>query len=248
MRNIRVYLDRPLTAGQTAPLSDFAAAHLTRVLRLTDGAAITCFNGDGHDYRARLALHGRGRGEVQVESRSAVDSESPLEITLAQALARGERMDWVIQKATELGASAIVPLVTERTEVKLDEERAARRMAHWRGVAISACEQCGRARLPRLDPPQVLHAWLASQVGPERDGTARLVLHPDGGRSLGAGVGDRPRVVLAVGPEGGFSDRDLAQFDLASFEPVRLGPRVLRTETAGPAALAVLGALRGDLA
>ena len=248
MRNIRVYLDRPLAVGHSAPLSDFAAAHLTKVLRLSDGAAITCFNGDGNDYRARLALHGRGRGEVQVESCAAVDAESPLEVTLAQAVARGERMDWVIQKATELGASVIAPLISERTEVKLDEERAARRMAHWRGVAISACEQCGRARLPRIEPPQPLHAWLAAQVGPEREGAACLVLHPDGGRGIGDAVGDRTRVVVAVGPEGGFSDRDIAQFELAAFEAVRLGPRVLRTETAGPAALAVLGALHGDLA
>jgi 16S rRNA (uracil1498-N3)-methyltransferase len=248
MRNIRVFLDRPLSVGHTSPLSDFAAAHLTKVLRLTDGAAITCFNGDGHDYRARLALHGRGRGEVVVESRAEVSAESPLEVTLAQSVARGERMDWVIQKATELGASAIAPLISERTEVKLDEERAARRMAHWRGVAISACEQCGRARLPRLEPPQPLHTWLAAQVGPESEGAARLVLHPAGTRGIGPAVGARTRVIVAVGPEGGFSERDLAQFDLAAFEPVRLGPRVLRTETAGPAALAVIGALRGDLA
>jgi 16S rRNA (uracil1498-N3)-methyltransferase len=247
MRNIRVFLDSPLAVGRSARLSEFAANHLTKVLRLGDGAQIVCFNGDGADYRARLALHGKGRGEVEVEDRFEAASESPLDVTLAQSVARGEKMDWVVQKATELGVTRIVPLISERTEVKLDEERAGRRIAHWRGVAISACEQCGRARLPQIEAPQALDAWLSTQVGDGAAEISRLVLHPDATQRLGS-IAPRARVVLAVGPEGGYSKRDLAQFELADFTPISLGPRVLRAETAGPAALAVLGALRGDLA
>jgi len=164
--------------------------------------------------------------------------------TLVQGIARGEKMDWILQKATELGVTRLVPVVTERTEVKLDEDRAGRRLAHWQQVIASACEQCGRNRLPRLDAPQRLPTWLA-QLG-DTPG-ARLALLPEGTqalRSLGA-LADG--AILVVGPEGGFSDHDEAALRQAGFAGLRLGPRILRTETAGLAALAALQAVAGDL-
>jgi 16S rRNA (uracil1498-N3)-methyltransferase len=172
-----------------------------------------------------------------------VERESPLPLTLAQAIARGERMDWVLQKATELGVARIVPIVTERTEVKLDAERAERRMAHWRGVIASACEQCGRNHLPALEAPQDMDRWLAS-LG---DAPAlRLALLPEGDASLRQFPQLDNGAILAVGPEGGFTANDVALLTQAGFHGLRLGPRILRTETAGVAALAALQAMFGD--
>jgi 16S rRNA (uracil1498-N3)-methyltransferase len=172
-------------------------------------------------------------------ARHALANESPLRITLAQAIARGEKMDWVLQKATELGVEAVVPLLTERTEVKLDAERSEKRSAHWRGVVIAACEQCGRARVPAIAAPVTLRDWLAGRATPG------WFLDPDAERGLRDP--EPGELTLVVGPEGGLGDRDLASLRAAGFRGLRLGPRILRTETAGVAVLAALQALHGDL-
>lgn len=243
MRRVRVFVDVPLVPGAEALLPDFAAEHLTRVLRLGDGATVVCFNGDGSDYRGTLRLRGRVR-LIAVEARTAAAApESPLRITLAQCMARGEKMDSVLQKATELGATTIVPLVSERTEVRLDEDRAERRLAHWLRVLHSACEQCGRATVPQLHPSIGLPDW-AAQLAP---GPLRLVLAPDAQTGLSELATPSGEVLLVVGPEGGLSDRDLTALAVANFTRLRLGPRILRTETAGPAALAALQSRFGDL-
>ncbi|MBS0382580.1 MAG: 16S rRNA (uracil(1498)-N(3))-methyltransferase [Proteobacteria bacterium] len=243
MRIPRFHLDAPLTPDARVQLPAQAAAHALRVLRLQPGDAITLFNGDGNEYRARLvATHGRG-ASAQVESCVKVETESALRITLAQALARGEKMDWIVQKAIELGVAAIVPIVTERSEVKLDDQRAAKRLDHWRAVVSAACEQAGRAVVPSIEAPQPLAQWLAT---PATDGALRLMLHPGDGTRLRALESVANAVTLAVGPEGGFGERDLAALREAGFRNLVLGPRILRTETAGLAAIAVLQALYGD--
>lgn len=244
MRIPRIYTDQPLRAGVEVLLPEQAGEHVARVLRMERGHPLILFNGDGREYDATLAQLAKRGVTAEVEQAREVDRESKLDITLAQGVARGEKMDWILQKATELGVARIAPLVTERTEVKLDEDRAGRRLAHWQQVIASACEQCGRNRLPRLDAPQRLPTWLA-QLG-DTPG-ARLALLPEGTqalRSLGA-LADG--AILVVGPEGGFSDHDEAALRQAGFAGLRLGPRILRTETAGLAALAALQAVAGDL-
>lgn len=244
MRIARLHVDTPLVPGADIVMPEPARSHAVRVLRLRAGDAVTLFNGNGHDYPARLLTASPREASVHVQSCIATASESPLRITLAQALARGEKMDWIVQKAVELGVAAIVPLVAERSEVKLDDRRAVKRMEHWRAVAIAACEQSGRAVIPSIELPQPLDRWLVTL---DRAHAARLALHP--------GDGIRPRALqpvsgtltLAVGPEGGFGKRDLDPLHAAGFRNLSLGPRILRTETAGLAAVAVLQALYGDL-
>ncbi|PRH83828.1 16S rRNA (uracil(1498)-N(3))-methyltransferase [Arenimonas caeni] len=244
MRTIRCYIDAPLSPGAVVALPEEATAHLVRVLRLAPGDVVNLFNGDGHDYPAELVSAARRGAEARVVSAVALANESPLRITLAQGIARGEKMDLVLQKATELGVAAFAPVSTERTEVRLDAERAGKRLAHWQGVVQAACGQSGRARLPALAEPCTLAAYAAAE-----DASVRLALDPDGEldlRSLALPPG--ATVALLVGPEGGLSERDLATARAAGFRGLRLGPRILRTETAGLAAIAALQALHGDLA
>lgn len=245
MRVTRVFLDAPLAAGATLALPETAAGHLVRVLRLGVGDACVLFNGDGCDYQARIASAGKRAASVEIVARRAVDNESPLRIVLVQALARGEKMDWIVQKATELGVAGILPVASERGEVKLDGERADKRVAHWRSVAISACEQSGRARLPDIAPPAALPEALRTLATT----TSRLMLEPGAARSLASlDAADGNTIAIAIGPEGGWSPRDLDALSAAGFVGVRLGPRVLRTETAGIAAIAALQARFGDFA
>jgi 16S rRNA (uracil1498-N3)-methyltransferase len=243
MRNIRLHVDQPLAPGAELPLPAQAAEHAIRVLRLAVGDPLTLFNGNGSDYAASILAVGKREVTVRVESEQVLHNESPLLLTLAQGVARGEKMDLIVQKATELGVARIVPLLTERSEVKLDSARAEKRLAHWRAVAASACEQSGRARLPHIAPACPLPDWLGMLAD---DGALRLALLPEASRSprqlrFAAGGG-----ILVVGPEGGLGDRDTAALTAAGFEGLRLGPRILRTETAGMAALAALQALHGD--
>ena len=248
MRLTRCHVELPLQPGTTVVLPEHAGNHLARVLRLREGDPCVLFNGDGHDYAARIVEAGKRSTVIEVLDATPVDNESPLRVTLVQGIARGEKMDLVLQKATELGVDRIVPVNSERSEVKLDGERLERRVAHWRAVLASACEQCGRARLPRLDAPVAL----ASVGGLLDPGGLRLTLDPQGAHAL---PGLAPRlpadgsgtVVVAVGPEGGWAPRDRDRLQAAGFEGLRLGPRVLRTETAGLAAIAALQALYGDL-
>lgn len=242
MRLTRNHIDAPLAEGMSLVLPENTTAHLTRVLRLAVGARFVLFNGDGCDYEAQLLSLAKKGAEAQVLSRREVQNESSLRITLAQAVARGEKMDLILQKATELGVAGFAPLLTERTEVKLDAERGDKRLAHWRGVVASACEQSGRARIPSVAPPLPLANFLTQKA-------MGRVIHfdPDADASLRDVPLDETDLALVIGPEGGLGERDLAQLRSAGALGVRLGPRILRTETAGLAALAAVQALRGDL-
>jgi 16S rRNA (uracil1498-N3)-methyltransferase len=244
MRIPRVHVDQPLGPGYEVLLPEQSGEHIARVLRLERGHPLILFNGDGCEYKATLASLAKRAVTAEVTAVQAIERESPLHLTLAQGIARGEKMDWILQKATELGVARIVPIVTERTEVKLDEERAERRVLHWTQVIAGACEQSGRTRLPQLEMPQRLDRWLSAL---DDDGPLRLALIPGGD----VGARDLPAMphgaLLCVGPEGGFSDKDISMLQQSGFRALRLGPRILRTETAGIAALAALQALQGDL-
>lgn len=244
MRVIRAFVDRPLAVGASVGLPEDAAAHLVRVLRLREGDACVLFNGDGFDHDARLTEVGKRGATADIVATRAVDVESPLRITLLQGIARGEKMDWILQKATELGVAAFVPVSSDRSEVKLDAERAAKRHAHWRSVVTSACEQSWRARIPAVVAPQSLAAALASLP----EAPARWLLDPVAATGVAAMPAPGAEVVLAIGPEGGWSANDRAALVAAGFDGLRLGPRILRTETAGMAAIAALQARFGDLA
>lgn len=244
MRTIRIHVDQPLASGHEVTLPVQAGEHVARVLRLAEGDPLVLFNGDGHDYPAVLASVGKREVRARIEGMQAVANESPLQLTLAQGVARGEKMDLIVQKATELGVACIAPLLTERSEVRLDPARADKRLAHWRAVAASACEQSGRTRLPTILPARPLESWLA---GLTADGAPRLALLPEGRQRLRSLNLDAGTALLVVGPEGGLGERDVGALRRAGFTGLALGPRILRTETAGLAALAALQAVHGDL-
>ena len=243
MRLTRCHVDAGLRVGTSLTLPDAAANHLTRVLRLREGDDCVLFNGDGHDYDARLTAISKRGVLADIVGARAIDNESPLRIILLQGIARGEKMDLILQKATELGVAAIVPVMAERTEVKLDAERTEKRMAHWRSVIASACEQSGRASLPTLAAPAAV-ADAARTI--DADAT-KLTLDPVGAVSLATVQVAASAVVVAIGPEGGWSPRDRDALSAAGFIGLRLGPRILRTETAGLAAIAALQSRFGDL-
>jgi len=244
MRIPRIHVDQPLHVGAAVLLPEQAGEHVARVLRLERGHPLILFNGDGREYDATLGVLARRAVAAEVTAIRVVDRESPLRLTLAQGIARGEKMDWILQKATELGIARIVPIVSERTEVKLDEDRAERRVAHWRSVVAGACEQSGRTELPEVEAPVRIDRWLGSLAD---DDTQRLALLPEGDVSLRELPPLGGAALVCVGPEGGFSDKDVAMLRHAKFRGLRLGPRILRTETAGIAAIAALQALAGDL-
>ncbi len=244
MRVIRAYVDLPLAPGKRVTLPDDAAAHLVRVLRLREGDTCVLFNGDGHDHDARLVEANKRGAIAEIAASRVVDNESPLRIVLLQGIARGEKMDLILQKATELGVARIVPVDAERTEVRLDGERLRKRIDHWRNVVVSACEQCGRARIPEVADPVAI-ADIASAAG---DATKRLTLDPEGEHALpGLSIEASATIAVAIGPEGGWSPRDREALRSAGYEGLKLGPRILRTETAGLAAIAALQAIYGDL-
>ena len=241
MRVTRAFVDQPLAVGATVALPEHAATHLVRVLRLREGDACVLFNGDGHDYAATLDAVGKREVRVRIDAATAVANESPLRITLLQGIARGEKMDWILQKATELGVAAFAPVSSERSEVRLDADRADKRVAHWRSVVRSACEQSGRATVPGVGAPTTLADALEGLPS-----GARFLLDPFAEFAIGALALQEAACVLAIGPEGGWSPRDREQLRDAGFTGLRLGPRILRTETAGLAAIAALQAGFGD--
>ena len=243
MRLNRVYSGQPLAAGTEAQLPAPAAYHVARVLRLRAGAPLTVFDGSGADFRCEIVSVEGDSVRVRVEERVAGLQDSPLAITLVQAVSRSERMDWTLQKATELGVRAIVPVLSARSVVRLDEPQATKKLRHWQAIVAGACEQCGRSTLPELRPVVELRRFLAESPR----GGQRLVLSPDGPASLAGITSVAARVELLIGPEGGLDDGELHDAVRAGFTPVRLGPRILRTETAGIVALAVLQGLWGDL-
>lgn len=244
MRIPRICVFAPLVSGIEVLLPEQAGEHLARVLRLERGHPLVLFNGDGREYRAEISQITKRSVTARVlADGEAVARESPLNLTLVQGVARGDKMDLILQKATELGVTRIVPVITERTEVKLDVERTSRRLAHWQAVIASACEQCGRTILPVLDAPSRLATWAAAL---DARAGRRLALDPRGDvspRTLAAFT----TATLVVGPEGGLSAKDLSVLDQVDFSGLRLGPRILRTETAGLVALAALQAIHGDI-
>ena len=236
----RFHFPDRLPAGGEVVLPEALAHHALRVLRLREGEALALFDGEGGEVAARLVVRGKTAVAVLGE-RSAADRESPLQVVLVQALATGDKMDWIVQKAVELGVAAIQPVQAERSVLRLGGERADKRVAHWQQVAVSACEQCGRNRIPEVRPVQALGHWLASQ----RD-ARNYLLAPGGASGFADALRPPTGVHLLVGPEGGWSEAELAAADAAGCQRVSLGPRVLRTETAGLAALAVVQARWGD--
>jgi 16S rRNA (uracil1498-N3)-methyltransferase len=246
VRLTRVYLDAKLAPGARVTLAGNAASHVTRVLRLRVGEALTLFNGQGGEYAAVIdAAHG-GEVTVTVGEHRPIERESPLALTLAQGVSRGDRMDLVVQKATELGAVRLAPLLTERSVVRLDARQAERKRNHWRAIAVGACEQSGRNRVPEVLAPLNLREFLRSPPAP---GTAalQLLLSPTGERSIPELAGPLRAVSVLIGPEGGLDEAEHAAAVAADFVPVRLGPRILRTETAAIAAIALLQRQFGDL-
>ncbi|MCX7050861.1 MAG: 16S rRNA (uracil(1498)-N(3))-methyltransferase [Proteobacteria bacterium] len=251
MRAPRLFVAGPLEQAAEIALPAAAAQHVVSVLRLRPGAPLTLFDGRGGEWAANLVTTDRRSAQVRVGAFSAVDRESRLQVTLLQGIARGERMDQLVQKATELGVARIIPVATERSVVQLEGARAERRSAHWQAVAQSACEQCGRNRVPEVTTP----LDLAAACGAIAATPLRWLLEPAAAQPLVAAAqavvappSGPVAIALFIGPEGGLTDAELAQAARFGFQPMRLGPRVLRTETAGPAALAVLQAVAGDLA
>ncbi|PPU93116.1 16S rRNA (uracil(1498)-N(3))-methyltransferase [Xanthomonas albilineans] len=243
MRLTRCHVNLPLHTGAEVALPEDVAGHLLRVLRLREGDRCVLFNGNGCDYDAELLPTGKRGASARIGVARPVDNESSLAITLLQGVARGEKMDLILQKATELGVSAIVPIWAERTEVKLDATRTDKRVAHWRSVVVSACEQSGRARVPALSAPLAL----ADAARAAADSPCRLILDPQGEQRLRTLDFIGNTVTIAIGPEGGWSPRDRTTLETAGFLGLRLGPRILRTETASLAAIAALQAHGGDL-
>ena len=241
MRLTRLFLDQPLSVGATLDLDERAHRHAVQVLRLRPGSELVLFNGTGGEYRARLLEAGRRRSRVTITDFEARDTRPVVHITLVQGVAKGDRMNFSLQKATELGVSVIRPVITKRSQIPGDPRRLENRHAHWQGVIISACEQCGRNDLPALQPVSTLEHWIGER--PEGYG---LLLDPQAESRLSADSPQAP-VQLLIGPEGGLDDTEIALARSHGMHPVSLGPRILRTETAGIAALAVIQALWGDL-
>ena len=240
----RLYFPDDIPAHGECMLSEAQTHHVAHVLRLAAGDAVTLFDGRGTEYPATIVRLGKRHTVVRVAGGRMVDRESPLAVTLVQGLSSGERMDYTIQKAVELGVAYIQPVTAQRSVVRLKNERAEKRVAHWQYVVIAACEQCGRNRVPEVAPLLSFRDWLATL--PADGAEARWMLSPQADRRLGETARPTAGVTLLAGPEGGFDDGEIALAQAHRFAALKLGPRVLRTETAALAALAVLQARWGD--
>lgn len=231
--------------GAEVLLEGDRARYLGRVLRLRVGDEITVFNGEGPEWAANIDAMTRNSATLRIRDSREAGTESPLKIHLVQGISRGERMDFVVQKATELGVKRITPVLTEYGVVKLDEARRKKRRDHWESVAVSACEQSGRTRPPLIDTPLALRDWFGAKPS-EVD--AELILRPNASAALAGIAAPTTKVCVLIGPEGGFSATEYEDAAIAGFSAVSLGPRVLRTETAAVAALSVLQTKWGDQA
>lgn len=243
MRQTRLYLPHSLTDGQHLQLASDQSHYLCRVLRLKSGQPLELFNDSGRCWPATLLRADPKTAELQLGESRPCQSESPLDITLVQGLARGERMDYALQKSCELGVRHIHLLQTQRSEVKLEGKRLDNRLRHWREVLIHAAQQSGRCRVPTLHAPLPLSEWLARR---EHKALA-LMMHPRADALPVERIRQAAAIEILVGPEGGFSGEEVEEIRAAGVQPVRFGPRILRTETAGPALIAVLQVLAGDL-
>ena len=235
----RFYVDAPLRAGGVCTLPEDSAHHAVHVLRLREGEEVTLFNGRGGEYAARIASMQRLKISIDLLQHRAVERESPLRITLVQGVSAGERMDSTVRKAVELGVAEIQPVLATRSVARPKGERAEGRRGHWQKIVIAACEQCGRNRIPEVQPLAALGDYRAAEEG------TKILLSPQAKLKLSE-IPQSPAYVLAAGPEAGFTAEEEAALAAAGFVPASLGPRVLRTETAAVAALAALNALRGD--
>lgn len=241
MRTIRIYQPGEYTVGETIELSPSASQHVAVVLRLGVNDPITLFCGDNREFSALIALIQKKKVMVLITAVQDVNRESPRSIHLAQAISKGDRMEWVIQKAVELGVSVITPIVTARCAVKLDADRLLKKQAQWQSIAIAACEQSGRNHVPKIQHVSKLDVFLQ-----QCHTTLKLVLHPDTNaswRDYSLAAGD---ITLLIGPEGGLDEDEVCRAKAHAFQPLCLGPRILRTETAAIAALSVLQAVSGD--
>ena len=242
MRNIRVYTEAPLAVSTTAVLSRQASHHLLRVLRCRRNDQITLFNGLGGSYTGRIVSGSARQVEVEILEFLPDTPETGLRVTLGLGISRSLHMDYAVQKSVELGVHAIVPLYTARGNVKLDQNRAGSRMAHWKKIIIHACEQSGRNIVPILDSPRDLNDWVSNCQGP-----ARFVLAPSARQTLAGVTLDGRAAGILVGPEGGLTAAEQARAEEQGYVPVKLGPRILRTETAAVAAVTALQVLWGDM-
>lgn len=242
MRNPRIFVTQPLSAGSTVPLDEKAAHHVGKVLRMQRGQPLVLFNGDGHDYPAELTDVSKKSVQARILEQVVVSSESPLKIVLGQVISKGDRMDYAVQKSVEMGVETIVPLVSERCDVRLKGDREDKRVSHWQGVAVSAAEQCGRARVPRVEPVMTLEDWFVFSQSCDR----KLVLHHRTHQSLASLGPPVQGLAMLIGPEGGLTADEITRAEQAGFTATALGPRVLRTETAPVAAIALCQYLWGD--
>lgn len=243
MANLRFFTDSPLALNIDVQLSENAAAHATRALRLNTGDHAIIFNGDGFDYECRLTSVKKNSVTATITGANAISNESPLDITLLQGISSGDRMDFTIQKAVELGVRQIQPINSQRSVVKLTHDRAEKRVEHWQNVAISACEQSGRAYVPKVLPPLTLEGWLSQN--PYRN-TVRILLNPVGAKRLAEIQKPDTAIELLIGAEGGLSQGEIDLATSQSFQSIVLGPRILRTETAALTAISVMQSLWGD--
>jgi 16S rRNA (uracil1498-N3)-methyltransferase len=253
VRLTRVFVEGELQSGSVVELPRETGAHLAKVLRARSGDEVVLFNGDGREFTGAVEKVQGSRVSASIGAARSIDRESPFQLTLVQCVPRGDRMDFIVQKATELGVVHIIPVLSQRSVVRLDQAQAASKQVHWRAVAVSACEQCGRNRLPSVAAPQPLLNYLGALA--QANESLRLVLEPERARRTEHGAQSIDvassqsvsRAEIAIGPEGGFAPEELEAFDLSAFSRVSLGPRVLRTETAAIAAIVVLQARFGDM-
>lgn len=243
MRVPRAHIEAELATGTRVALPQATAHHFLRVLRLPDGAGIRLFNGAAGDWHGRLIVEGKQRASAEIETFEESAAESPLDLTLVQGISRGQRMDYTLEKSVELGITHVLPVVMERTQAAPAGERIAKKARHWQGVIEAAAAQSGRTRLPSLAPQCGFQEWLAQT---DMTATPHVLLDPDGDRAPGD-VAASTALTLIAGPEGGFSPAERHASYAAGCEGMRLGPRILRTETAAVAALALLQGLYGDL-
>lgn len=240
MSGPRIFTPASLNENTTVSLDDQAVTHLVRVLRMKTGDALRLFNGNGVEYQAELEVESKKTAHARVSSVIREDAPLPLAVHLGQVMSKGDRMDFVVQKATELGVSDITPLISERCDVRLKGERLDKKIEHWQKVAISACEQSGRNTVPVIHPPLPANEWAQSVTA-----DVKLVLHPHNQKPLKAETNPGTVAVL-IGPEGGFTDLEVNQYQDSGFDGLLLGPRILRTETAALTALSVLQFVWGD--
>jgi 16S rRNA (uracil1498-N3)-methyltransferase len=242
MREIRIYQPGEYVSGQQFELSSEAGQHVSVVLRMQVGEGVTLFNGEDELCEATIIMAKKKQVVVSLGEVKQISRESPLRIHLGQALSKGDRMEWVMQKSVELGVFSITPLITERCAVKLDHERMLKKVQQWQAIVVAACEQCGRNTVPVVHPPIHLESYVREIQAP-----LKLILHTHGDKKWRDYSQKWSEIALLIGPEGGFSEAEVSLAFSHHFAPLSLGPRILRTETAAISALSVLQAVGGDL-